>query len=155
LEKGTLMSPVLADVVWPALLLAGRLAMWWCIVVSILIEGAALWRFAQWRPVKALIASAVMNAVSAFLGIVLLPVAGLRWETTASITLNAWFGWGTFNVASEAVTWLIAVILSTVIEMFVLWLVFCAPWTRRLTLVVLSANAVTVLLALLLPLGSR
>jgi hypothetical protein len=155
LEKGALMSPILADVIWPALLLAGRLATWWCIAASILIEGVALWRFAKWRPVKALIASAVMNAVSAFCGILLLPVAGLRWETTASLTINAWFGWGTFNMASEAVTWLIAVILSTVIEMFVLWLVFCAPWTRRLTLVLLSANAVTVLLALLFPWGSH
>ena len=94
-----------------------------------------------------------MNAVSAFCGVLLLPVAGLRWEAASGFTLNAWFGWGTFSVASEAATWLIAVILSTVIETFVLWLVFCAPWTRRLTLVMLSANAVTVLLALLCPWG--
>ena len=143
------MSPILADVVWPALLLTDGLTAWWCIAISILIEAAALWRFAQWRPVKALIASAVMNAVSAFCGTLLLPVAGLRWEVTGGHTFNAWFGWGTFSVANEAATWLIAVIVCTVIESFVLWLVFCAPWTRRLTLVVLSANAVTVLLAFL------
>jgi hypothetical protein len=146
---------ILADVIWPALLLAGRLAAWWCIALSILIEAAALWQFAKWRPIKAIIASVLMNAVSAFCGTFLLPVAGLRWESTASFTINAWFGWGTFNVVSEAATWLIAVILSSVIETFVLWLVFCAPWTRRLTLVVLSANAVTVLFALLCPWGSR
>jgi hypothetical protein len=145
------MSPILADVIWPALLLAGSLATWWCIAVSISIEAAALWRFAQWRPAKAFIASVVMNAVSAFCGILLLPVAGLRWEATGSLILNAWFGWGTFSVANEAATWLIAVLLSSVIELFVLWLVFCAPWTRRLTVVVLAANAVTVLLALLWP----
>jgi hypothetical protein len=149
------MFPIFADVVWPALLLAGRLAAWWCIAVSILVEAAALWRFAKWRAVKALVASVVMNTVSAFCGTLLLPVAGLRWETTASPTLYSWFGWGTFSVANEAATWLIAVILSTVIETFVLWLVFCVPWTRRLTFVVLSANAVTVLLALLWPWGSR
>jgi hypothetical protein len=145
------MSMMFADVVWPALLLAGRLSAWWCIALSIVIEAAALWRLAKWRPAKAFLASIVMNAVSTFCGTLLLPVAGIRWESTASFTVNAWFGWGTFNVVSEAATWMIAVILSTVIETFVLWLVFCAPWTRRLTLVVLSANAVTVLIALLCP----
>ena len=35
----------------------------------------------------------------------------------------------------------------TVIETFVLWLVFALPWTRRLTVVVLAANAVTVTMA--------
>jgi hypothetical protein len=141
------MSPILADVVWPALIVSARLAAVWCIAASILIEAAALWRFAQWRPVKALVASVVMNAVSAFCGSLLLPVAGLRWETTATLTYEAWFGWSTFNLVSEGAALLIAVILSTVIETFVLWLVFCAPWTRRLTLVVLCANVVTVLLA--------
>ncbi len=141
------MSPMLADVVWPALFVSDRLVAWWCISASIVIEAAALWRFAQWRPVKALVASIVMNAVSAFCGSLLIPVAGLRWETTATLTYEAWFGWGTFNWVSEGAALLIAVLLSTIIETFVLWLVFCAPWTRRLILVVLCANAVTVFLA--------
>ncbi len=141
------MSLILADVVWPALLLSARLIAWWCIAVSVLIEAAALWRFLQWRPVKAIVASVVMNAASAFCGVLLLPVAGIRWEMMASLTYNAWFGWGTFNVVTEVATWFIAVVLSTIIETFVLWLVFCAPWTRRLILVVLCANAVTVALA--------
>ena len=144
-----MMSPVLANVVWPALLLAGRLAAWWCIGLSILIEGVALWRFGGWRPVNAFFASAAMNTVSAFCGVLLLPVAGLRWE--AGATFYAWFGWSTFSLANEAATWVIAVLLNTLIETFVLWLVFCAPWTRKLTFVVLSANAVTVLLTAVCP----
>ena len=40
-------------------------------------------------------------------------------ERAYTASLNAWFGWGTFSVANEAATWLIAVILSTVIETFV------------------------------------
>ena len=54
-------------------------------------------------------------------------MAGLGWEKTAEFTYEAWFGWGTFNFVSEVAAWLIAVILSTVIETFVLWLVFRAP----------------------------
>jgi hypothetical protein len=149
LEKYTLMSPILADMAWPALLLAGRLATWWCIAISVVIEAVALWRFIRWCPHKALFASLTMNTVSAFCGTLLLPVAGLRWEATASLTIYPWFGWGIFGLANQAVTWLIAVILSTAIEAFVLWLVFYAPWTRRLIVVVLAANAITVSLAFL------
>ena len=46
------MLPVMADVVWPALYLSARLAAWWCIGVSILIEAFALWKFVKLRPVK-------------------------------------------------------------------------------------------------------
>lgn len=141
------MFPVLADVVWPALLLADRLSAWWCIVASILLEATALWRFAQVQPAKALVAATVMNVVSALCGALLLPSMGIRWETIANLTYNAWIGWGTFNWITQIVTWCIAVLLSTIIEIFVLWLVFSMPWTRRLTVVMLSANAVTVALA--------
>jgi hypothetical protein len=143
-----MMFPVLADVVWPALFLSMRLSAWWCIGVSVVIEAVALWRFARMQPVKAAAASVVMNAVSAFCGSLLLPMAGLHWESVATNTYNAWFHWGTFNVGTEAATWLIAVCLSTVIETLVLWLVFFMPWKRRTILVVLAANAITTALAL-------
>ena len=142
-----MMFQLVADVVWPSLLLSARLWAWWCVAGSIVIEAAALWRFAGVPPAKAALASAVMNCVSGFCGIFLLPVAGLWWEMLASLTFASWFNWGTFNPVSYAATWLIAVLLSTIIEMFVLWLVFFIPWTRRLTVVMLLANAVTVGLA--------
>ena len=141
------MFTVLADVVWPALFLSDRMSAWWCVVASILLEAFALWRFARVRPAKALLASIVMNAVSALCGSLLLPLLGIRWEELAHLTYNAWFGWGTFNWITQAATWGIAVLLCTVIETFVLWLVFALPWTRRLTVVVLAANAVTVTMA--------
>jgi hypothetical protein len=141
------MLPILADVVWPALILAGQLSAWWCIAASLLLEAAALWWFMRIRPLKSLAASTVMNFVSALCGSLLLPTVGLRWEAIASHTYNAWFGWGTFNWVTQVATWLLAALLSTIIETFVLWLVFYMPWTCRLTVVILSANAVTVGLA--------
>lgn len=138
---------VLANVVWPALFLSIRLSAWWCIGASLLIEAAALWRGARMRPTVALGASVVMNTVSAFCGAPLLPLIGIHWETLANLTYNAWLGWGTFNLATQVATWFIAVVLNTFIETFVLWLVFCMPWTRRLYVVVLLANGVTVALA--------
>ena len=88
---------VLADVVWPALFLSIRMAAWWCVVVGILIEGLALWKFAQVRPAGALLAAVVMNIVSALIGALLLPLLGIRLDALAHATYNAWLDWGTYN----------------------------------------------------------
>jgi len=138
---------VLADVVWPALFLSVRMAAWWCVLVSLVIEGLALWRFASLSPLKALAASLVMNAVSALCGTLLLPLMGIRLEVFASSTYEEWLGWGTFNPITIFATWLGAVLLTTAIECLVLWLAFALPWNRRWVTVVLGANALTVALA--------
>lgn len=138
---------VLADVVWPALFLSVRMAAWWCVVISILIEGVALWRFAQVPPARAFVASVVMNIVSALIGTILLPLLGIRLEFFADTTYNAWLGWGTFNPITYCATWLGATLLTTIIECFVLWLAFRMPWRRRWIVVVLIANVITVALA--------
>jgi hypothetical protein len=138
---------VLADVVWPAMFLSTRMAAWWCVLVSLIIEGLALWRFARVGVVKSITASLVMNAVSAFIGTLLLPLIGVRLESLADTTYNAWLDLGTFNPITYCTTWLGATLLTTAIECFVLWLVFLMPWKRRWVAVVLGVNAVTVAMA--------
>src|SRR3954451_22715025 len=82
------MLTLLADVVWPALLLEGRLLAWWVIAIGLLIE----WPFVRfltdfpWR--KSFIVDAAMNAASTVLGIILLPVAGIAWEYFAHATFS-------------------------------------------------------------------
>ncbi|MDD2706962.1 MAG: hypothetical protein PHV34_03050 [Verrucomicrobiae bacterium] len=143
------MTPFLADVVWPALILSVRLLAWWCIAASLVLEAMALWHFMGIRPVKAFAASVAMNTVSAFFGALLLPMAGIWWETLASFPCLAWLGHGTFHPISWIATCLIAIAISTLIETFVLWLVFLMPWTRRLAAVILLANGATVIPAVL------
>lgn len=138
---------VLADVVWPALFLSIRMAAWWCVVVSILIEGLALWRLAQVPPARALLASVVMNIASALIGMLILPLLGIRLEALADTTYNAWLDWGTFNPITYGTTWLSATLLTTIIECVTLWLAFRMPLRGRLVTVVLLANAVTVAIA--------
>lgn len=138
---------VLADVVWPALFLSIRLAAWWCVIISIVIEGLALWTIARVPPAKALFASLIMNVVSAFIGKLLLPMMGIRLELFASSTYNVWLDWGTFNPVTYVATWMGATLLTTIIECFTLWLAFAMPWKRRWVIVVLVANAITVALA--------
>jgi hypothetical protein len=138
---------ILADVVWPALFLSIRMAAWWCVLVSLLVEGVALWRFASLPPAKALVASVVMNSLSALCGTLLLPLLGIRLEAIATTTYNEWLGWGTFNPITILTTFIGAVLVTTAIECLVLWLAFAMPWNRRWVAVVLGANTVTVALA--------
>ena len=138
---------VVANVVWPALFLSIRMAAWWCVVISIFIEGLALWRFAQVPLPKALTASVVVNIASVLIGVLLLPLLGLRLEALADVTYKAWLDWGTFNPITYATTWLGATLLTTVIECFTLWLAFRMPFRRKWMAVVLLANAATVAIA--------
>ncbi len=140
-------SLVLADVVWPALFLSLRMAAWWCVLASLVVECLALWRFAPLPPLKAIAASLVMNTISALCGTLLLPLMGIRLEVIASTTYQEWFGWGTFNPITTFATWVGAVLVTSAIECLILWLAFMMPWNRRWVAVVLGANAVTVALA--------
>ena len=83
---------MLADVVWPALFLALRMAAWWCVLASLLVEGLALCLTLPLA--KALVISLVMNAASALCGTLLLPLLGIRLEAIAAATYNrlAWLG---------------------------------------------------------------
>ena len=141
------MTLVLADVVWPELRAASPTAAWWCIAASLAIEAAALWGFARMRPLKAIAASLVMNGASAAFGALVLPLAGLDLAALASFAVKPSWGWAELAPVGSVTGWLFAAALSTLIETCVLWLVFLMPWTRRLMLVVLAANAVTTAMA--------
>jgi len=134
----------MADLVWPALLVSLHLSAGWCIAISLVIESLALVRFLHIAPAKALAASLAMNLVSAFLGSLLIPLIGIRWEVFAGLTYQEWLNWGTFNPITAVATWLIAILVDTGIELFVLWLVFHMHMTRRLITVMLLANGLTV-----------
>src|ERR1700756_2632395 len=111
--------PGYADVVWPALFLETRLITWWTIALGLLIE----FFFVRWlfslTAKKAAIATVVANAVSALLGIPLIPIAGIAWEFfPASLYMRAW-NWGTFNPVTWAATFVLACLITTVIEALV------------------------------------
>lgn len=138
---------IMADAVWPALYLTIRLVTWWVIMLSLLIEGFALWRYAGLKPAKAILAALIMNVISAAFGFLFLPTLGLGLEFISDQTFNSWFDMETFNPVSFVLTWLMATVVTTSIESVVLWLVFMMPWQRRWMTVMLIANAATVALA--------
>jgi hypothetical protein len=114
------MHAALADVVWPALWLAGRLVAVWAIGIGLVVELF----FVKWLTGfgwgKAVLADVAMNAASSLIGVFLIPVAGLAWEFSAGIALYKVFNIGTFNPITWAATFLVAVFVNSTLETTVL-----------------------------------
>jgi hypothetical protein len=108
---------VLADMVWPALVLEQRLISAIPITVGLITEWLAL-RFGgfglSWK--KAAVVDLVMNAVSTVAGILLIPLLGLAWEVFPGQVLYKFFNIGTFNPGAWVATFILATIATTGIE---------------------------------------
>lgn len=140
---------ILADVVWPSLFLAGRLFAWWIIGAGLLIEWAFVIRLTRTTLVRAGVMTVVMNAISAAVGIVGIPLSGIIWEFIAAATVMPLFNWGTFNPVTWFVSCILAALLNTVVETASLRLLFRVAWTKRLFWWLALANAITVGMALI------
>src|SRR5438093_13296193 len=72
-----LSQPILANVVWPALYLIGRLLSIWVISLSLLVEFVFLWKLLGLGAKRASLADVAMNLASAVLGFILIGFLGL------------------------------------------------------------------------------
>lgn len=136
-----------ADVVWPALYAEQRLFSIPAILVGLLVETATLkYAFAMpWR--RAATASLAVNAASALLGSVLIPLAGVVWEVFPGLILSGAFDLGTFNPITWTATFLLALAVTTSIEVVCLKRFFHLPAEWRTWRWWLFANSVTVMTA--------
>lgn len=109
-------SVAVADVVWPALYLETRLFSWWAIGLGLLVE----FFFVRWlfglSVKRALVADFSANAISSAVGLILIPVTGLAWEVFPASVINWAFGWGTFNPVTWTGTFLLACLVTTLVE---------------------------------------
>lgn len=138
-----------ADVVWPALVVEGRLLTWWAIGLGLLIEAAYIYRVLSVRSLgRALLVSVAMNAVSAGLGIVLIPLAGIVWEIFPGLVMYFAFNVGTFNPLTWTATAVLAVAINVCVERLVLTRGFKLSVSRRALWWLAVTNAVTVALAM-------
>lgn len=135
------------DVVWPALYLSSSYWTWWVILASLVIElPVVVWSFEL--PLKrAIVADLLMNAASAVVGMLALAIAGIGWEIFPGLLLYKLLNLGTFNPITWSATFILAVVINTAIEGFVLRFVFKTQLTFSRLLLLGSANAVTVFLA--------
>lgn len=115
----TVALPATADVVWPALYLETRIFTWWAIGLGLLIE----FFFVRWLFTlsirKAVIATTIANAVSALIGVPFIPLAGVVWEFFPGMLYMGPLHWGTFNPITWGATFVLACLITTVIEVLV------------------------------------
>ena len=138
---------LIADVVWPALLLEGRILTWWAILTGLVVEYLCLLWITSLSPIRAITADLVMNAASTLIGIIAIPIAGLLWEIGPGLLVNLLFGTGTFNLVAWIATVGLAAGLNTYIERFVLRRYFKQTMGRNATWLLFGANAGSVSLA--------
>lgn len=143
----TLPSAAHADVVWPALFIERKLLSIPVIVSGLLVEALVLrfWFAMNWK--RAFRASVAVNAISTVLGVLLIPVAGIAWEVFPGLILYRAFDMGTFNPLTWSATFLLALAITTSLEVACLRRLFAVPAGRRTWLLWTLANLVTVGLA--------
>jgi hypothetical protein len=139
---------LIADVVWPALLLEGRILTWWAILAGLIVEFFFLLRITNLHPWRALLADLAMNLASTLMGVFLIPLAGLLWEFVPGTIIYPVFDIGTFNPFTWTATLVMASIINAVVERLVLGGVFKQPVRKRAFWLLTAANAVSVALAL-------
>jgi hypothetical protein len=125
------MIKLLADMIWPALFVEGRLLSSIVIGVGLVIEFFFVWRFTGRSVWWSIGADLAMNTASTLLGIILIPVAGIIWEFFPGMLLYDWFKMGTFNPLTWSATFVIAVVINAAVETFVVAKLLRQPMGRR------------------------
>jgi len=141
-------TPLYADMVWPAVVLEKHLLGVIPIMAGLVIEWLALWLGGfdlSWK--KAAVVDIVMNAVSTMGGMVLIPMLGLLWEVLPGVVLYKVFGVGTFNQGNWAATFAMAVFATTAIEATVVNWGFKIQLDRRRFWILCGANGLSVAVA--------
>jgi len=117
-------NPIFADFVWAALFLEGRLLAIPIILAGLIIEYFFVRHLTGFSVKRSIVADVTMNAVSLLLGILLIPLAGLAWEFSAGALLYEQFKIGSFGYVAWTATFILAVLINTTIEYFVLRRIF-------------------------------
>ena len=138
------MNAVLADVVWPALFLAGRMMAWWAIALGLLVELFFVRFLTGFTWLKSALVDIAMNAASTLLGLFLIPVAGIAWEFSVGRVLYKIFDIGTFNPGTWLATFLFAVFINAALETAVLRYAFKQKPFKRFFWWLTLANAISV-----------
>lgn len=138
------MTPILANIVWPALYLTSRMFALYPIVGGLFVELIFVRYVTKLRVSRCVTACITMNLVSAALGVILIPVSGIAWELLASITINPLFDLGTFNPVTWSVTALLAAGVNTAVEGKVLQTNLNITLGRRGYWLLFAANLVSV-----------
>ncbi len=141
-------SVALANLVWPAVYVTMGLVTWWVVAAGLAIETVGLALLLKSTLAKSFLLAFSINAVSAVLGVVLVPLAGIAYEFLPGLLINWLFSWGTFNPVAWVATFLLAAIINATVEGIVLSKAFALSLTRAHQLWLVALNFATVALAI-------
>jgi hypothetical protein len=144
------MTPLFADMVWPALYVMSRSYTWWGIGLGLVVEYLALKAIADVTWKSAAVPVIVVNAASALLGYFAIPALTLGWEFVLSYTIYQVIRVGTFNVFGWIATVLVMGAITAAPEYLLLILLFKIRFKKsRPWLWWWLANCVSVFIAFL------
>lgn len=134
-----------ADFVWPVVALVQGMYSVVPIVAGLIVEWLALWLGGfgmTWK--KAIVVDVVMNAASALLGFILIPLLGMGWEMGPGQFIERYAPLGLAFNLPWAAAFVIAVCVTTAIEASVVRWGFKIKLGVRRFLILFGANAITV-----------
>ncbi|MBE7498134.1 MAG: hypothetical protein HS117_24610 [Verrucomicrobiaceae bacterium] len=141
------MMILLSNIVWPSMILTGRIVAVIPILAGLVVEFLYLRYGTTLRGVRCLWADLSMNLVSALLGLILIPLSGIGWELLASMTIYPLLNIGSFNPVTWTASVILAAIMNAVVEGFVLRSGFGLVLGRRGFWLLATVNLVTVSIA--------
>jgi hypothetical protein len=132
-------TPLAANIVWPALWVGGAIySTWFLVIISIIIEALFFYvLLPNISVVKATIMSLIGNAVSVAIGTVAAGVAMVGWHALFDTILG-----GTFHPVNIVATWVLMWLGSALIELVALKIFFRYSW-KQLLAPVLIGNFIT------------
>ena len=134
-----------ANVVWPSLYILSQVYCWCVIVFGLVVEFFAVKFFGKASWGRSAVIVAVMNAVSALVGWVLIPISGILTEI-----LLFPFEQGTFHLSHWIVDYVFVALVNTCIEGLSIKWIFKYSF-KRVFWWLLAANAVSVAFSVLVP----
>lgn len=138
-------NPVLADFVWAALILEGWLLAIPIILAGLVIEYFFVKKLTGFSVMRSILADVTMNAASLLLGIILIPLAGFVWEiSVGSLLWESNNQIGSFHPINLVATFILAVLINTVIENFILRKIFKLEKNKESFSRLYLANALSV-----------
>jgi len=139
--------PANADVIWPALIFEARLLSLPAILAGLAVEWVIYYFGMRLSWKETTVIDVAANGVSTLVGVLAIPIAGIVLELFPGIIFDKLFQTGTFATINWIFTYVVAVLITAYVELFVINRLFKHPRSRRNKLVVLGANATSVGLA--------
>jgi hypothetical protein len=138
------MSLLLADIIWPALVVEERLVSPWVIGLGLLVEFYFIRRLTTLSFWRCVLADVVVNAVSAILGLALLPFVGTTWDFLADFALDSVFNFQSISSGGWLLLFFCSVLINALVETALLRFVFKQHEWFRIFWWMCLANAITV-----------